>query len=416
MSEIYRVAIVGGGFSGLVAAAVLSEICGGKNVLLLEKNERVGKKILATGNGRCNLTNRDLSLCHYHSVAGVTGALNFEKYGNESMIGFFRDLGILVTEEDGKFYPASLQAGSVLDALRAELYRRDTEIKTGTKVVSLFPANGVFRLKSENGETFEAETVLLAVGGKAGPSYGTDGTAYDLAAKFGHGVTSLSPAIVQLKTESRFCKGLKGIRQKGLVSAIDGGKKLAELYGDLLFTDYGVSGNTVFYLSSYLIDAKKPCLEVDYLPDFSETEIAAFLKEKKERFPETKNEELLCGVVNKQIARMLATNFLSPKDAGRPFAPLAGAVKKCRIPVVGTTGFDQAQVTRGGIPFAEVNAETLESKKKKGLYFSGEVLDADGDCGGYNLQWAYTSARIAADGIARAVAGGRRERPWSVEK
>ncbi len=410
MSEIYRAAIVGGGFSGLVAAAVLSGICGGENILLLEKNERVGKKILATGNGRCNLTNRDLSLRHYHSVAGASGAVKFEKFGNESMIGFFRDLGILMNEEDGKIYPASLQAGSVLDALRAELYRRNTVIETGTKVVSVSSANGVFRLKSERGETFEAETVLLAVGGKAGPSYGTDGTAYDLAAKFGHGVTPLFPAIVQLKTESRFCKGLKGIRQKGLAAATDGEKKLADLYGDLLFTDYGVSGNTAFYLSSYLIGAKKPCLEVDFLPGLSETELAAFLKEKKERYPETKNEELLCGVVNKQIARMLAVNFLSAKDAENPFAPLARVVKKCRIPVIGTTGFDQAQVTRGGIPFAGVNAETLESKKKKGLYFSGEVLDADGDCGGYNLQWAYTSARIAAESIAHAVSGDRGEK------
>ena len=118
----------------------------------------------------------------------------------------------------------------------------------------------------------------------------------------------------------------------------------------------------------------------------------------------------MCGVVNKQIARMLAVNFLSAKDAENPFAPLARVVKKCRIPVIGTTGFDQAQVTRGGIPFAGVNAETLESKKKKGLYFSGEVLDADGDCGGYNLQWAYTSARIAAESIAHAVSGDRGEK------
>ncbi len=403
-AKIYRAAVVGGGFSGLTATALLSERFGGENVLLLERNDRVGERVLATGNGRCNLPNVVLSPGRYHSVLGADVGYALGKYGNKSLIDYFRALGILTAEEEGRIYPRSFQAGSVLDVLRAEVARRGAVTKTQTKVTEAVFREGVFRLRSDGGETFGADALLLAVGGKAGKAYGTDGSSYGLALGFGHSVTPLSPAIVQLKTESRFCKGLKGIRQKGKAYACDGEKRLSSAEGDILFTDYGVSGNAVFVLSSYLVGAERPSLEVDFLPEMQETEIVSFLKQKRRRFPEIPTEELLCGVVNKQIARMLAVNFATDKK--REAETLARAAKRLVLPVTGTMGFDQAQVTRGGIPFSEFDPSTMESRRRRGLFFAGEVVDADGDCGGYNLQWAYSSARCAVDGISAFLGGG----------
>ena len=400
MNKVYKVAIIGGGFSGLVSAEKLSSRIGGENVLVLERNDRVGKKILATGNGRGNLSNENVSVYNYHSILPSDVSYGIEKYGNKSIIDYFKGLGVDVSVEDGKIYPSSFQANSILDMLRLKLEYLKTDIRVGYRVDSV-KCNGKSYKILANGESFFAEKVIFACGGKAGKQYGTDGTAYSLLQGLGHTVTPLYPSLVQIKTDVSKIKGLKGLKSQAVATLIVDGKKIKSFLGDVLFTDYGVSGNAIFYLSAYLPQNKKCSINLAFLPDKSEGEIAEFLQSKFMNVKYLGIEDALTGVVNKQIGRAIIRDCegISLNEDGAK--KIARAIKNFSLNVVGTLGFDYAQVTKGGIPFNEVVATTMESKKSKDVYVVGEMLDVDGDCGGYNLQWAYSSASIACDGVLR---------------
>ena len=400
MNKVYKVAIIGGGFSGLVSAEKLSSRIGGENVLVLERNDRVGKKILATGNGRGNLSNENVSVYNYHSILPSDVSYGIEKYGNKSIIDYFKGLGVDVSVEDGKIYPSSFQANSILDMLRLKLEYLKTDIRVGYRVDSV-KCNGKAYKILANGESFFAEKVIFACGGKAGKQYGTDGTAYSLLQGLGHTVTPLYPSLVQIKTDVSKIKGLKGLKSQAVATLIVDGKKIKSFLGDVLFTDYGVSGNAIFYLSAYLPQNKKCSINLAFLPDKSEGEIAEFLQSKFMNVKYLGIEDALTGVVNKQIGRAIIRDCegISLNEDGAK--KIARAIKNFSLNVVGTLGFDYAQVTKGGIPFNEVVATTMESKKSKDVYVVGEMLDVDGDCGGYNLQWAYSSASIACDGVLR---------------
>lgn len=392
----YRVAIVGGGFSGLVSAIILSERFGGKNVALLEKNDRVGKKILATGNGRGNITNLEITADNYHSQNGFDVKNAIEKYGNKSIIDFFYKLGIPVTTDGNRVYPASLQASSILDAMREKLDYLKTEIFTEAECREIKSDGGAFVLKTD-GFDCRAQNVIFAVGGKCGKQYGTDGSAFGVIEKLGVKITDLHPAIVQLKTETDKIRGLKGLKEKAVVSAYDGDKFLKSFYGDVLFTDFGISGNAAFYLSSYLVGVKSPSAVISFT-EKSQEELADFLIEKVKNLPYVTLENLLNGVMNKQVGRAVVKSS-GVKDTGEnSLKKIAATAKKFTLKVTGTLGFDYAQVTRGGVPFSAVD-DCFELKNARGLFVVGEALDADGDCGGYNLQWAYSSARVATDKI-----------------
>ena len=393
----YEVAVSGGGFSGLVSAIILSEFFGGENVLVLEKNDRVGKKILATGNGRGNVTNSNVSAGNYHSAGTITDVANtLEKYGNKSIIAFFRSLGVLVTADGDRIYPASLQANSLLDAMRAKLEYLKTNIKTNAKCLKIEGERGRYVIHTPE-EKFAAKKVIFATGGKAGKQYGTDGSAFEILKKRGVKITPLSPAIVQLKTETDDIKGLKGLKEKALVTAYDGEKPLKSFFGDVLFTDYGVSGNAAFYLSSYLVGAKNPQISISFT-GMEQAELADFLKEKIATLPYVTSDDVLSGVVNKQIGKAIVKRSGVKTADESSMERIARAAKDFRLKVIGTLGFDYAQVTRGGVA-AEELGDGFELKKMLGVYVAGEALDADGDCGGYNLQWAYSSARIVCDKI-----------------
>ncbi|MDD7166477.1 MAG: aminoacetone oxidase family FAD-binding enzyme [Clostridia bacterium] len=398
--KIYEVAVLGGGFSGLVSAIILSDFFGGENVLVLEKNDRVGKKILATGNGRGNVTNSSISAENYHSSGAMADVANtLEKYGNKSIIAFFRSLGVPVTSDGDRIYPASLQANSLLDSMRAKLGYLKTDIGVNAECQKIEGGRGRYVIRTMEGE-YAAKRVILATGGKAGKQYGTDGSAFEILKKHGVKITPLSPAIVQLKTETEWIKGLKGLKEKAFVTAYDGEKPIKSFFGDVLFTDYGVSGNAAFYLSSYLVGAKNPQISISFT-GMEQAELADFLKQKIASLPYVTVDDVLSGVINKQIGKAIVKRSGVKTADERSMEKIARIAKDFRLKVVGTLGFDYAQVTRGGVA-AEELGDGFELKKLPGVYVAGEATDIDGDCGGYNLQWAYSSARAACDKIIAA--------------
>ncbi len=400
MRKMYKTIIIGGGFSGLILAERLSGVFGGVNVAVIEKNDRVGKKILATGNGRCNFTNATLSASNYHSVSEGDIFAAIKKYGREELLSYFRELGIDGDCEDGRFYPSGMQASAVLDMLRERLNYLGTRIFTGAAVEKLSYSDDGF---TACGGDFEigGEIAVLCCGGKAGKQYGTDGSGYSLAQAFGHTVTKLYPSLVQLKTDTVLIKGLKGVKCRAIVKAYSEGKEVSRFTGDVLFTDYGISGNAVFFVSSYLVGAKDPEVSLEFLPEKKEYEIKEFLSDKFASLPYVTAENALTGVINKQVGRAIIRKTGTTRFDGTAAEKIAASIKDFRLKVNGTLGFDYAQVTRGGIPVSEVDIGTMESLKKSGLYLCGEILDVDGDCGGYNLQWAFSSAMTAYHAIRR---------------
>ncbi len=392
----YETIIIGGGFSGLIAAERISEKYPG-GVAVIERNDRVGKKILSTGNGRGNFTNEEVSYKNYHSVKDNKAAFAIEKYGNKSIIDYFSSLGVYSASENGRVYPSSFQASSLLDALRNKLGFSGAAEITGERCIEIKKSGNNFVVKTDKAE-YRAKKVVLSCGGKSQKQYGTDGTAYSLACAFGHKITETYPSLVQIKTAIEPIRGLKGLKQNVAASVTYNGKTLAKTVGDVLFTEYGVSGNTAFFLSSYAVGLSGAELKIEFLPDKSEGEIAEFLK-KKSALPFVAAQDALSGVINKQIGRAVLKYANITEFNERTAEKIAKALKNFVLPIAGTLGFDYSQVTRGGVEFSGVDERTFESKYCKGLYIIGEMLDVDGDCGGYNLQWAYSSARSAADDI-----------------
>lgn len=398
MDNAYKTAIIGGGFSGMVLACELAEKYG-ERVALIEKNDRLGKKLLATGNGRGNLTNSDTSVSHYHSVCGADISFVLERFGRQSIEDWFYSLGVPLSYEGNKAYPASRQASAVSDALRAKISYFGADVFLSFKCVEVLRNGDCFTVVSADGKKIKAEKVVLALGGKAGKQYGTDGDCYAIAEKLGHKVTAVYPSLVQLKTERAKIKGLKGIKVEADVSVTVGDKEIVNTRGDVLFTEYGVSGNAVFYVSAYVADKKNAELKLAFLPEYGEDELREIIESKITSLPYLASEDVLSGIINKQLGkavlRNLGINVLRAGDGKR----ISAEIKGMKLKVEGSLGFDYAQVTHGGVACADVNSRTFESKKVKGLYFTGEALDVDGDCGGYNLQFAYASARCVAAAI-----------------
>ncbi|MBQ8658709.1 MAG: aminoacetone oxidase family FAD-binding enzyme [Clostridia bacterium] len=400
--EKVRTAIIGGGAAGLFAAASLPNGCG--KIILFERGDRLGRKLSATGNGQGNISNEEISLARYFCVGDRSDATigkALKRYGVESIKEFFENLGVLLqTDERGRVYPSSRQASSLTDALRREVSSRGVDVRLNARVTSLKKKGDVFLIgyDSADGEkTIAAETVLLCTGGKAAKNFGTDGSAFALAQGLGHGVTALYPSLVQLKTDTAFIKTLKGIRvNDALVRAYIGEEEACALTGDIIFTDYGVSGDAIFRVSAFVSERllEGARLSIDFLPTVSEERLFSFLLNKRKNVKSCPEEELLCGIVNNQIARAIA------KRAGTGLKDLVAVTKDFTLKVTGSLGFDYAQVTKGGVPLSEVN-ERFESKKVKGLYFAGETLDIDGECGGFNLHFAYASARTVAQAIGK---------------
>ena len=397
--EKIRTAIIGGGASGLFLASALQQ----SNITLFERLDRLGKKLSATGNGQGNVTN--LSVCEAEYFGSQSEQPRVQEIVREAdhveMETFFRSLGVLLSaDERDRVYPAGRQASSLTDALRYTLDQKGVDVCLSTRIIDIKKAADGFVLTAEkDGEKKEyaAKNVVLCAGGKAAKNFGTDGTAYALAERFGHSVTALYPSLVQLKTDTVYTKTLKGIRvNDGGLTAWVGDKKIS-LQGDIIFTDYGVSGDAVFRASAFLSDQiadGQVRIAIDFLPKVTEEAVYQVLQEKRRAFPTLADTELLFGVVNNQIGRAVL------KRANGDLQKAAKLVKAFPLNVTGSLGFDYAQVTKGGIPLAETD-EFLQSRFVKGLYFAGEILDVDGQCGGYNLQWAFSSAMRVVKGLEK---------------
>ena len=402
-----EIAVIGGGASGLMAAITAKK--SGKEVVILERKDRILKKVLITGNGRCNITNVNANISNYFgkNISSVENILN--RFTPQDTMDFFNELGIICDEENrGKVYPLSGQASSVVDALRFEAERLGIKIETEFYVRKIEKDGFKFRIYSEDKKKIEAGRVILAAGGQSYPELGSNGSGFELAKELGHSVTKLSPSIVQLKTEKHQVKGLQGIKTDVAVTAYGDNKKICTYDGELLFTDYGISGNVVFNISFVMPLYKNVEFEIDFMEKFDYNELYEMLKERKRILSHLTMENYFNGMINKKLGQFLSKvsgieKLSKPvKDLNdSDIRKLCTVLKKYRVKILETTGFKNAQVTAGGVSLDEVNAETLESKIVKGLYFSGEVLDVYGECGGFNLQWAWASGHIAGENSAK---------------
>ena len=402
-----EIAVIGGGASGLMAAITAKK--SGKEVIILERKDRILKKVLITGNGRCNITNVNANISNYFgkNISSVENILN--RFTPQDTMDFFNELGIVCNEENrGKVYPLSGQASSVVDALRFEAERLGIKIETEFYVRKIEKDGFKFRIYSEDRKKIEAGRVILAAGGQSYPELGSNGSGFELAKELGHSVTKLSPSIVQLKTEKNQVKGLQGIKTDVAVTAYGNNKKICTYDGELLFTDYGISGNVVFNISFVMPLYKNVEFEIDFMEKFDYNELYEMLKERKRILSHLTMENYFNGMINKKLGQFLSKvsgieKLSKPvKDLNdSDIRKLCTVLKKYRVKILETTGFKNAQVTAGGVSLDEVNTETLESKIVKGLYFSGEVLDVYGECGGFNLQWAWASGYIAGENSAK---------------
>lgn len=395
---MYDTAIIGGGASGLAAAIFLAR--SGKSVLLLERLPRVGKKLLSTGNGRCNITNQDASPCHYHSRTPDFPRYALSAFPLPKTLSFFESIGLSICAgEGGRLYPKSLQAGSVLDLLRLELSRLGVTETVDTFVTAIHKKGDAFFVTSEDGKSYSAKSVLLATGGKAAPSMGTDGTGYRLAQCFGHTLTPTLPSLVQLKTASPM-RALKGVKHICAATIWVNGTAEKTEHGEVLFTDYGLSGPPIFNLSRIaslaLSEKKQVAITLNLFPDMATDSLSRMLAERKNALPHLTGESFLYGLLPKLLGREASKRADS-------LSALVRLLSAFPFSVTGVMPWANAQCTIGGVSTAEVDAETMESRLIENLYFCGELLDVDGDCGGFNLQWAWSSAFVAAESIIRSV-------------
>lgn len=403
--EQIKIIVVGGGAAGLFAAVVAGRK--GAQVTILEKNQRVGKKILATGNGRCNLTNTDMHISHFHGVNPKFAYSALNAFDNFQAIEYFEQLGIThKVEEEGKVFPFSNQASSVLDVLRYELERLGIETIVEAEVKEIRKLAKGFEVFTKDGAKYFAHRVILATGGKAAPNLGSNGSGYALAEQLGHHLIEPFPSLVQLKLAEPFVKQIKGIKFEGDAEIIVKGKTLAKAQGELLFTEYGISGPPIFQLSRTAAERLKMNQEVwvkvmliNHMP---KDKLVNYVTKRWQDNPEKNVSFSFVGFINKQLVPVLLkqagvedVNKLVARLTAREKENIINILQDWRFKVTGTNTWTAAQVTAGGIDVRDINQNTMESKLVPGLFFAGEIMDIDGDCGGYNLQWAWSSGYLA---------------------
>ncbi len=405
----YDLIIVGGGAAGLAAAVFVTKEKPGCRVLVLEKNPRVGKKLMATGNGTCNLTNITATAADYHGAPRLAEQA-LKALTIPQTLAFFTSIGVdCVTREDGKVYPASEQAGSVLDALRLTAEAGGVTILCEKKADRLAKTKAGWSVRAGE-ECFFAPYVLITVGGAAAPALGGSAEGYRLLTDQGCEKTPLFPSIVQVRTATDFVRSVKGIRVDATLSLSLNGKELARNTGEVLFTDYGLSGPAVMQISRPVGNWERQkkgemtaCL--DLLPSWNKQDLTARIMERS-GLPGRTLEDLLTGLVHKRVGQTVlrvagVLPLTRPSDTltHTEAVSVADTLKGWCLSVTGTQGFGGAQVTAGGIAATEVNGDALELKRLPGVYAAGEVLDVDGNCGGYNLQFAWSSAYMVAKAI-----------------
>ncbi len=398
----YNLAIIGAGASGLSAAINAVRFNPGIKIILLEHLGKAGKKILATGNGRCNMTNLNAVNHKYHNKDFANCA--FKKYPPEKIIDFFYSLGLMTyTESDGRVYPRSNNASSVLDALRFSI-DKSTDIITDFEIEEInIGKSGKFIINNE----ISTDKVLIAAGGKSSPSQGSDGSGYTIAKQLGHTVTPLYPALTALNANPSEVKSLKGIRAAGVSLTLRCDNEKYNSSGEILFTQAGISGIAAMELARpvgrHIKKGKECYLFIDFLPEISTEKLKNYLINILKSNRSISSESLLTGIIPKAIGISvikkagLSAEKIKSADITEISKKLAEIIKNYSLKITGTKSFNDSQVTSGGISTDEIDCKTMQSRLIKGLYFSGEIIDVDGGCGGFNLQWAFASGLLAGE-------------------
>ena len=400
-----QIIIIGAGASGLAAGITAARE--GASVTIMEHTARPGKKLLSTGNGKCNITNLQFPKDAYRGNQPDFVFPALHTVTVSQTMDFFKELGIVLTERNGYVYPNSGQASTVLEAMLFELEHLGVRIMTECPVKEIKKDLTVI---TDHGKQ-RCDRIILAAGSMAAPKTGSDGSGYSLARKLGHHIIEPLPALVQLRCKEKWYKQAAGVRTDALVILKIDGKTAASDRGELQITDYGISGIPVFQISRYaakaLKDGRQAAAELDFLPQLSLTDLEKLLFTRHRQFGYRPAEEFLHGVLNSKLAKILL------KEAGigretwvkeiteKEIKKLVYCIKELKTIIVSTNTFDQAQVCSGGVDTREVDPNTMESRLIRGVYFTGEILDVDGICGGYNLQWAWSS------GITAGINAGR---------
>ena len=388
-----QVAVIGGGAAGLTAAIWAAR--SGASAVILEHTDRVGKKILSTGNGRCNLTNSKMEA--------------ISQFGWKDTLRWFSSMGLLCRcRMESYYYPMSDQASAVLDCLRMECSRLGITIRTGIQPERIRRMRegrrSFYEIMTDQGEV-RADAVILACGSKAAPNTGSDGSGYELAKSLGHRIIKPLPALVQLRCQGNHYRQLAGIRTEADLRLLVNDREMWRERGELQITDYGISGIPVFQLSRFaargMDEGKKVRVMIDFLPFMDKKESRIFLEQRFAEFGDRNGEDFLTGVLHKKLAavllKMAGIRLDQPVSSAsiRQREHLLRAIKEYEALVSSVNPFANAQVCCGGVDVREVDPSTMESRLMGDIYFAGEILDVDGICGGYNLQWAWSSGKAA---------------------
>lgn len=405
-----KIGIIGAGASGIFAAITAAKQ--GAEVTLIEKKDRVGKKILATGNGKCNFTNISMNATDFRSQSSNIYSDFISQYNENKVISFFHELGMLTKIKNGYCYPRSEQASTVLDLLRLQLKIHKISVLTEHYPISISKKKKNFEILLENQEKLYFDRIILACGSFAGEKKRDDFTGYTYAKKLGHTLVPVVPALVQVRAKGKDFKSISGVRCDANISLYINDSFIAEEFGELQLTDYGISGIPVFQLSRYvsygIYEKKKITAQIDFLPEYTiEDWISFALKKWKSSSKDMNAEEFFQGFLNKKLNMMfLKQGGIKAETALKElkFSHLEQVLcnmKKWNIEIEGTNPYENAQVCAGGVSLDEITLQ-MESKIVPGLYFAGELIDVDGRCGGYNLQWAWTSGYLAGKNAAIA--------------
>lgn len=405
------IVVIGGGASGIAAAIGAKKACPSAKIVIIERFDRIGRKILSTGNGRCNLSNQSILPEHYHgSVRNIMKIIEAAPSAEE----FFMDMGVLCcADEQGRLYPRSMSAATVLSALRMKLSELDITEICGFDFVSIEKGK-IYEIISSNGDRMSCRKVVIAAGGYAAPQLGTDGSVMRIFRERGYKTAKICPSVAPLRVSPESVKGLKGVRAKGCVAAFSGEKKLKEEFGEIQFTENSLSGICVFNLARLFQQYEGSLtLQIDFAPDMTLRQITDYLNIVKKQRAERSIDELLTGFFAKNLAVFIVKNAVSRSLADKisvlkkeEITNIAEKIKSFQFNITGSSPWKNAQVTAGGI-HGDCVDDRLESKLDRGIFFCGEILDADGDCGGFNLQWAWSSGLWAGQNCAESLRGER---------
>ncbi len=405
MNKHYNVAVIGGGAGGLFYTALAAETHKNLQFTIIEKNQRVGKKLLATGNGRCNLTNIYADQRSYHgSFAAFCGNI-LSVCPPDKVLDLFLKMGLVTRSDDyGRVYPKSNQASSVLDVLRFNCEKDNVDFYCENQLIKIEKNKNKFIITTDK-EILTSDKIIFATGGAAAPKLGGDKSGYELLKALGHTIIKPSPALCPMSVKSEYMKSLKGIRVQGEVSLLTDNEAIAVENGEIQFTDSALSGICVFNLSQYFDKNKKQTLKIKLMPEENFNEILEILNNNRRIFAKLEAENLMTGIFHKRVSLALmksakiSLNKKVSEITDKEIKSLAKVINNFDFEVTGISDFNNAQITKGGVKGDEIDFTTMESKKTKGLYIIGEAIDCNGDCGGYNLQFAFATGYIAANGL-----------------